>query len=89
MRLAKTWPRRLIHVRRYGAYVLHSPTGDRAHFSFTQTAKLRASVFIKPTRPVVARSGKRKSTALEINLALWGMIVCSGIELVGWVQAAL
>jgi hypothetical protein len=26
---------------------------------------------------------------LEINIALWGMLVCSGIEIAGWLQATL
>lgn len=26
------------------------------------------------------------STALEINLALWGMLICSGLEMAAWLQ---
>jgi hypothetical protein len=26
--------------------------------------------------------------ALEINLALWGMFICSGMEIAGWLFAA-
>jgi hypothetical protein len=26
--------------------------------------------------------------ALEINVALWGMVICWGVEMAGWLQAA-
>jgi len=29
------------------------------------------------------------SAVLEINLALWGMLICSGMEIAGWFQAAI
>jgi hypothetical protein len=31
---------------------------------------------------------KRMSTVLEINLALWGMLICSGVEMAAWLQSA-
>jgi hypothetical protein len=33
--------------------------------------------------------GGGMSVALEINIALWGMLICSGIEIAIWIQAAL
>jgi hypothetical protein len=38
---------------------------------------------------VAARKERRMSTVLEINLALWGMLICSGVEVAGWLQAVL
>ena len=32
---------------------------------------------------------KRMSTVLEINLALWGMLICSGMEVAAWLHAVL
>ena len=31
---------------------------------------------------------KRMSAVLEINVALWGMLICSGMEVAGWLHAA-
>ena len=37
-----------------------------------------------PAVPSLTELEKRMPVALEINVALWGMIICSGIKLIGW-----
>jgi hypothetical protein len=43
---------------------------------------------ILPTVQQVRRGARHMLAVVEINLALWGMLVCSGIEVSSWLQFA-
>jgi|SwirhisoilCB3_FD_contig_31_13083204_length_404_multi_3_in_0_out_0_1 hypothetical protein len=45
---------------------------------------------VYPTDCTVLRCGveERMAAVLQINVALWGMLICSGMEMAGWLQNA-
>jgi hypothetical protein len=56
------------------------------------SAPTGTSEAMEPTNRTALACGPKRSnamsTALQINVALWGMLICSGMQIAGWLQTA-